>query len=168
MSTPDALERLKAEMESELDADLFFFPTRWGVDGFQGTGDVWFVAEKPSTGGFPSRHDRLLYDTLKANGFEHAHLTDVSKEIGPGAEDITPAERQRNIPFFERELEILEPTLVVALGEKAENELEWMDATDDVETTRVNHYSWAGRWGKEETFERQIREVADRANEFDE
>lgn len=167
MSAADALDQLKAEMKTALDADLFFFPAQWGVNGFYGTGDMWFVAEKPSTGGFPSRHDRLLYDTLNANGFANAHLTDVSKETGPGDEDISPAERQRNVPYFERELKILQPTLLVALGEKAEQELNWMDATDDIETMRVNHYSWAGRWGKEETFERQIRKVADRLDELD-
>lgn len=166
MSNADELDQLRSEMEMELAAGLFFFPTRWGVEGFYGTGDVWFVAEKPSTGGFPSRHDELFYTTLRANGFENAHLTDVSKEIGPGDADITPAERRRNVSYFERELEILDPKLLVAVGQKAENELEWMDATDDVETVRINHYSWAGRWGKEERFEQQVEEVADLAGEL--
>lgn len=55
--TDMALERLHDEMKAELDADLSFFPRWLGVEGYYGTGDVCFVAEKPSTGTFPSRYD---------------------------------------------------------------------------------------------------------------
>lgn len=166
MSIQKELKQLRSEMEGSIDGDLFFFPRKWGVDGYFGTGAVCFVAQKPSTGSFPSRHDRLLYGSMITNSLENAHLTDFSKETGQGGEEIAPQERQRNLPYFERELNILQPELLVALGEKAKNELEWMDATDDIETMRVNHYSWAYGDEQKGTFLAQMNGVKQRAQEL--
>lgn len=164
----EKLEQLATEIADEIEAEPFLFPSEWGVGGYFGTGKVVFAAYKPSMdSNFPTRGDRLFYGTLITYGLENVHITDLSKEPGESDTDITPPERQRNIPFFEQELDILDAELVVALGERAETELGWMEATDNIETMRVNHYAWASRWGEEETFITQMKEVYQRARELE-
>lgn len=120
MQTRDVLKQLQEDMRLELDGELFFFPEWDGVKGFNGDGKVWFIAPKPSLQSeFPTRHDELLYGTLKEYGLANAHITDISKIQGKADNGIPEEELERNRPFLEREIEILQPELLVTVGNGA-------------------------------------------------
>jgi len=164
MQTREALKQLQEEMSRELDGELFFFPEADGVKGFYGDGKIWFIAPKPSSqGSFPTRHDELLYETLKEFGFSNAHLTDISKIRGKVVDEIPEEELEQNRPLLEREIEILEPELLVTVGNNAQTALEQLGVAPLIEKNHIRHYSWASRWGHEEEFEDDIAQIAELA-----
>lgn len=163
----EKLKALKAEMEADPDIsdDLFFFPEHRGVNGYWGTGSVWFVGEKPSKGGpgFPDSAVNLLYDTLGEFGFENAHITDLTKERGVVPDDGIAAEELARIrPYFQKEIDILEPTLLIAMSRNVESGLKFMAATDGIEIGYIHHYSWADGRGDRDVFIEGVRQYADR------
>lgn len=142
------LKDLKSEIEADpqIDDDLFFFPEYRGLNGFFGTGNVWFVGEKPSTSSFPDPAVNLLYDTLFDNGFENAHLTDITKERGSVPDDGIPHEEMARVrPYFQREVRLLEPDLIIAMSKNVKQALKFMAVTDGIEVGYVHHYSYANR-----------------------
>lgn len=162
MQTRDALKQLQDDMRRELDGELFFFPESDGVKGFYGDGKVWFIAPKPSLQSeFPTRHDELLYGTLKRYGLANAHITDISKIQGKADDGIPEEELEQNRPFLEREIEILEPELLVTVGNGAKTALERLDIAPIIERNHIRHYSWASRWGHEEEFENDVAQIAE-------
>jgi hypothetical protein len=162
MPMHDTLKQLQDDMRRELDGELFFFPEADGVKGFYGDGKVWFIAPKPSSkGSFPTRHDELLYETLREFGVPNAHLTDISKIRGEVVDEIPEEELEQNRPFFEREIEILEPELLVTVGNGAKTALERLDIAPIIERNHIRHYSWASRWGHEEEFEDDVAQIAE-------
>lgn len=60
--------------------DVWFFPSYNGVKGYLGTQDIIFLSINPSTGVFPSWHDKQYYRQLRRYGFADAHLADVFKQ----------------------------------------------------------------------------------------
>lgn len=147
------LRELKTEMEQSPDIreDLFFFPDYKRVNGYLGTGTVWFAGEKPSTSSFPDSAVDLLYETLAEYGFNNAHLTDLSKECGPVPEDgIIHEEIARQRPYFRREVQVLEPELMIAMSKRVKSALRFMAVTDGIELGYVHHYSWANRANEDE------------------
>ena len=162
MQTRDTLKQLQDDMRRELDGELFFFPEADGVKGFYGDGKVWFIAPKPSLQSeFPTRHDKLLYGTLKEYGFANAHITDISKVQGKADDGILEAELERNRPYLEREVQILQPELLVTIGNGAKTTLERLDIAPFIERNHIRHYSWASRWGHEEEFEDDVAQIAE-------
>jgi uracil-DNA glycosylase len=161
------------EADPSLGDDLFFFPSHKGVNGFWGTGSVWFVGQKPSKGGpsFPDRAVTLLYETLAAYDFENAHITDISKERGlvpSGWKGIPVDEVERMRPYFQREIEILEPSIVVAMGQYVYKALKYMAATDDVRLEYIPHYSWAIRTDENEArFVEAVEQISELAAKSD-
>ncbi len=160
----DRLAALKQEMEADpsLGDDLFFFPSHDGVKGYWGTGHVWFVGQKPSKGGpgFPDRAVTLLYETLAAHGFHNAHITDLTKERGYVPSDwkgIPVDEVERMRPYFQQEIELLTPSLLVAMGQDVYNALKYMAVTDGIRLEYLPHYSWAIR--SEDNQERFVEAV---------
>ncbi len=86
-----------------------------------------------------------FYTSLKRYGFQDAHITDLVKErklVGP----LTAAELDRSWPFFDKELSIVEPLVVVALGNGV---LEPLVRRIDriVPFWRVTHYAYRFRKG---------------------
>lgn len=166
------LAELKREMEADpsLGDDLFFFPTHEGVQGYWGTDPVWFVGQKPSKGGpgFPDRAVTLLYETLADYELENIHITDITKERGYVPSDwkkIPVEEVERMRPYFRREIELLRPSVLVAMGQYVYNALKHMEATDGTRLEYIPHYSWAIRTDENrgefvESVE-QIAEIAD-------
>jgi uracil-DNA glycosylase len=151
-SLRNELAELKREMEEDplLGDDLFFFPTHEEVQGYWGTDPVWFVGQKPSKGGsgFPDRAVTLLYETLVNYEFENAHITDITKERGYVPSDwkkIRVKEVERMRPYFRREIELLCPSVLVAMGQYVYNALKYMEATDGTRLEYIPHYSWAIR-----------------------
>ena len=166
MSLTDELDALKTEMERSLEAELFFFPSYAGVAGFYGTDRVWFVGQKPSTQEFPDRAVEFFYELLSEYGFENAHVTDITKEIGTVTDGIPAEEIERNRPYFRKELELLEPELLVAIGDDVKQALKWMKETDGSDIAHVRHYSWAVRWGHEDKLEEDIQAIAELNDEL--
>ena len=113
------------------------FPTYEGVKGFCGDRDYVFVAAQPSMSVFPTRWDERLYYCMAKYGFNNAHLTDLVKCRGEPGKDLSEMEVDRCIGWFEAEVEIVDPQVVVALGKKAFDELK--DCFEPV--LMVTHYS---------------------------
>ena len=150
------LELLRNEIVSAI-LNPWLFPTRGKVKGFIGAAEVMFVGERPSTGSFGGPSDDLLYACLEKHGAADAHLTDVIKSRGkvgePYPDDMGPHRR-----FFDREIEIVHPRLVVAFGQKVYDLLQFSLAGSGIKVRQVWHYSYARR-GRDKAveFENQIR-----------
>jgi hypothetical protein len=158
----DRLRELRTDIEDQFGKDqTFFFEKHMSVKGFMGTDPIWFICYKPSENseGFPTRHDELFYETLKRYSLENAHITDVSKIKGSAEDEITSEELEGNLPFLRREVELLEPDLIVAVGRKAEREVEEIDIMSELPKAFVYHYTYASRFGHRDEFEEQVRDA---------
>jgi len=110
------LEKLRDEILGSI-TDPWLFPEHGNIRGFLGTGPVMLVAERPSTGrvGGPPR---LLYSLLDKFRAGAAHLTDIIKSRGKVG-DPYPADMGQHRRIFDGEVEIVQPTLIVAFGQKS-------------------------------------------------
>lgn len=153
------LEELREKIKGRW-PKAFLFPEHDGVQGFLGTSPVMLAAERPSTAKeFSGPAKSLLYPFLKEIGAGDGHLTDVIKtpaRVGqPYPEDITDHRR-----FFDLEIEIVQPSLIVAFGQKAYDLLQFSLAGCGIKIREVWHYSYAGRWpGKREAWKTELRKV---------
>jgi len=96
------------------------FPTIGDVKGFFGAEDYIFVATQPHLGEFPkTQNDRRLYVNMKKYGFNNAHLTDVVKCRGRKFKELTKTEVDNCIKWFDKEVRIVKPKVIIALGKKA-------------------------------------------------
>jgi len=101
------------------------FPEEDSVRGFLGTSRVFFVGDQPSTSSWtlnnPGR--RAFYDSLREVGLENAHLTDLYKRRGLSGEleQGLPLDFDEHVEFLRRELDILRPTRIIAVGRLAES-----------------------------------------------
>lgn len=174
----EQLLRLQAKIRQELEYP-WFFPSKGDpskgekvVDGYLGTGPEMIVGQRPAAGGWkpggkppaPGHAAIVLdrfYDSLKRHGFEHAHLTDLvkePKEVG----GLTLEELDRNWKFFETEILIVDPVVIVALGNEVLGHLQQrLDRL--VPLWRVTHYAY--RYGKGQAvgqrFDRDIQRLAE-------
>jgi hypothetical protein len=132
-----------------------------GVWGFWGGGRTWLVGSKPSQNaeGFPTRHDEFFYELVKNNGLEHAHITDISKLKGPAGAEIEAEELERNLPILEREVEVLNPSLIVAMGDDAADLVDKVPLFDDITTTQVYHYTYGTAYGNKEEVKASFEEI---------
>jgi len=151
------LEKLRDEIRVSI-ADPWLFPKHGNIKGFLGTGPAMLVAERPSTGrvGWPPR---LLYSLLEKFNAGAAHLTDIIKSRGKVGEPY-PADVGPHRRIFDRELEIVQPTLIVTFGQKVYDLLRFTLAGSGITIRHVWHYSYARRGAdKAITFEKQLRDV---------
>lgn len=122
--------------------EAWFFPEYAGVKGYLGVGALFFVGPNPSTGRFPQRSDRFLYDHLRAYGFADAHITDCikyhlsNKEVEAlrrsGALKSDGALLRSQEGYLFEEIEILRPRLLVAMGDLAYEILTgWLQGVSD-------------------------------------
>lgn len=138
-----------------LQGPWFFPPDKHGVKGFFGTSDIMFICPRPSTGSFDDPASKLFYELLRKYGFPKAHVTDIVKcrsKVGT----MSSKEKGNCFPFLMREKEILQPRIVVAVGDEAYNEIR--DHFPNVK--KILHYAAAYRWKKTEKMERQLEEIA--------
>jgi uracil-DNA glycosylase len=85
------------------------------VLGYEGTGSIMFVAERPTLGN--PRFERLrerFYKRLIEFSLEGSHVTDFVKTRDE--QPASKAEIQIHAPYFWEEVDIIRPTVVVALG----------------------------------------------------
>jgi hypothetical protein len=104
------------------------FEREYPIRGFSGPGPYMIVGDQPSESPWPPCHpNRLLfYGILKAWPLGYsAHLTDVIKRGGPGSESARaePADMPVHLDILRTELEIVQPTRIIALGGTAEGYL---------------------------------------------
>jgi hypothetical protein len=64
----------------------------------------------------------VFYETLHKVGLQNAHLTDLYKKRGlsSGLERGLPDDFPNHVDFFRKEIEILQPALIVGLGQLAQ------------------------------------------------
>ena len=141
--------------------DVWFYPEYNGVKGYLGTQDIAFVGSNPGCSCFPTPYDRVFYTVLKDTGFEKAHLTDVLKIRAKG-EDVDKYFKDRalldkNLEYLSREFEIIQPKLIVAVGERAEEILR--KKFPSMRIHRIMHYSYLRYFKEGERYPRYREEV---------
>ena len=149
------LHKLRDEVYSDI-PDPWVFPEKGAVKGFMGPGPLMIVAERPSTGpisGYPG----LLYSLLERYDAGSAHLTDLIKSRAK-VRDPYPADIGPHRRIFDRELTIIQPRVIIALGSKVYDLLQFFLADRDITIRRVRHYAHA-RWGaaNKRAFTKQLR-----------
>ena len=145
----DLLRKLGEEIKSH--ADWWLFPTQGPIQGFWGTGQIFIVGDQPSTDEWgPDNLSRIMfYEILQSVGLQNAHLTDLYKKRGfaSALEQGLPADFRDHVNLFQREIQILKPTLIVGLGGLAQRLLiqnlhEW-----EPKIPRIWHFSYVVREG---------------------
>jgi len=139
------------------------FPTEKVVEGFLGTDPLFIVGDQPSTSQWNvnNRNRRGFYDTLAKIGAANAHLTDLYKLGGSSGELIRqiPDDLQEHVKFFRKEVELLNPTRVLALGDLAYQFLALLTPELTPKLKRVWHFSYAVRYSKLSEYESQLRDA---------
>ena len=156
-------ERIARELSSK-GRQVSFWLAKAAVKGWDGTQDIFFVSLNPSADGpgFPTIPDTLLYDELQSNGFTNAHITNAinvpSKrdEVSQLLTDKSLMAQSRS--YFLEEIAILRPRLIVAMSRDAEKILrKWL--SNQIPIQYIHNYAWATRWGHEDEFSRDLRDV---------
>jgi len=154
-----ALRELEKTINSH--SDWWLFPSQGSIQGFMGTRPIFIVGDQPSTDEWPPSHPhrRAFYDTLEKVGASNAHLTDLYKKRGlsRSLETRLPDDFCDHVNLFRKEIEILQPTRIVALGQLAQRLLiqhvaEWRPAP-----RRMWHFSYVVQSGKLSEYEANMR-----------
>ena len=133
--------------------DVWFFPSYNRVKGYLGTQDIIFLSINPSTGVFPSWHDRQYYRQLRRYGFAGAHLTDVFKQREKTWKTLVNNRtlREEAKGFLLKEIKTIKPILIVLIGrsyEKFYNRI-LKEMKISVETISIGHYAFRFRSHKQ-------------------
>lgn len=161
------LTGLREQIETALQEKAWLFPEVGKVQGFLGTGEPMFVAERPSTGNFGGPSDRLLYELLEKLRLGNSHLTDVIKSRGK-VRDPYPEDMRFHKQVFDEELKIVRPCTIIAFGQKVYDLLQFALAGSGIKIRQVYHYAYARRGAKKAAlFERQLRAALSEASEKD-
>jgi uracil-DNA glycosylase family 4 len=157
MSKSEELKVLRAEIEEKVEHP-WFFPQEGRVNGFLGTDPIFLVGERPATGKSLNSSGKFLYRLLEKYNAYNIHITDVIKSSGK-VRDPYPSDISFHKSIFEREIEIISPTLMIALGQTVYNLLLFSFANSGIEIKRIWHFSYT-RYGKDKEFrfENQLRE----------
>ena len=137
------------------------FPRQGPIEGFFGVRPLIVIGDQPSTASWPEAHPSraLLYGTLARLGVPDAHLTDVIKRRGRGSESrkSLPTDFSVHVDLLRREIDIIQPFRIVALGVCAEQLL--LEHLPEVreKVRRVWHFAFGARPGRAEGFEAQLR-----------
>lgn len=165
MTKAQQLEALYKEIIA--DKNKWTFPRLGKVQGFLGTGPVMVVAARPSMARFDAARVgagrdavTLLYRALAKNAvFGHnAHVTDYIKTRARGGA-AWPEDLQAEARLFERELDIVQPRWLIALGEEVFLTLRHPAAVRGIPLGAVWHYAYARRFRKPAQFMRQMAEA---------
>jgi hypothetical protein len=103
--------------------DWWLFPPQGPIQGFMGTDPIFIVGDQPSRSEWPPSHPnrRAFYGHLQLVGVPNAHLTDIYKRRGKSGalRAGLPDDFHDHVSLFRKEIEILQPTRIVALGHLA-------------------------------------------------
>jgi len=124
-SPHNSKEKALLELAQQIDANQNWwrFPEELPIQGFLGTSSIVIVGDQPSTSSWPETHPnrRVFYDTLRKVKVADAHLTDLYKKRGRSSalREGLPKDFEEHLSFFRREIQILQPERVVAVGRLA-------------------------------------------------
>lgn len=154
-----ALFALAREIQAH--TDWWIFPTEDPIQGFMGTDPIFIVGDQPSRSEWTHSHPnrRAFYGLLKNVGLPDVHLTDLYKKRGEcsALRSGLPADFHEHVSLFRREIEILQPRRIVALGQLAYQLL--MQHVADLRPVfrRSWHFAYAVRTGKLLEYETKMR-----------
>jgi uracil-DNA glycosylase len=159
----EALFNLAKEIGAN--SDCWLFPTEKEVRGFLGTDSIVIVGDQPSKSPWDESHPhrRIYYDTLKKVGASNVHLTDLYKRRGEPSslKNLLPHQFPKDFPehlkFFRREIEILKPTRVVALGMLAYKLLRVYVPELNQDLGQMWHFSYVWQSGKSHLYEAHMK-----------
>jgi DNA polymerase len=157
--TAPTLEALRAIMETFEGCALKGTATRLVFADGNPTARVMFVGEAPGRDedieGLPfvGRSGKLLDLMLKAIGLDRTtvYIANVIPWRPPGNRTPTPQETQICLPFIQRQIELVDPEILVTLGNPSTQTL--LQTRDGIMKSR-------GRWVDYDTGTRKIRAVA--------
>jgi hypothetical protein len=143
------LNILKDDIEQNAklnNTEAWFYPEYSGVKGFMGAKDIFLIGLNPSSGIFPSRRDKRLYNLLKEKNLHDIHITDFIKiraknnDVSQLLEDARLIKGQ--ISFFKREVDILKPKLLITMGYKCDELVKKNIELSYLSIKRIKHYSY--------------------------
>ena len=146
--------------EIRVRSDNWLFPTEKEVQGFFGTAPIVIVGDQPSKSPWNESHPhrRIYYDTLKKVGAANVHLTDLYKRRGESSslKHLIPDDFEQHLDFFRREIAILKPTRIVALGQLAYNLLQ-VNFPELKDLGQMWHFAYVSRSGKSHLYESHMK-----------
>jgi|SRR5665213_628523 len=143
------------------------FPVQEPVQGFLGADPVFIVGDQPSTSPWGPDHPnrQAFYGLLEKIGASNFHLTDIYKRRGKSSElrkclppDLKPlpTDFSEHLMFFKKEVALLRPTRIVALGEIAQILLS-LHFPELKPIRRMWHFAYAVQQGKLDQYEDNMR-----------
>ncbi len=154
-----ALFELKREIQTH--KEWWIFPEEFPIRGFMGTGPVFIVGDQPSQSNWSSDHPNraAFYGTLKRIGVSNAHLTDIYKKRGKpsGLRKLIPNDFEEHVILLKKEIEIVKPTRIIALGELAQKLL--IQRIIGPGVRRMWHFNHVVVAGKQSEYEQNMREA---------
>ncbi len=129
----NALDQIAAEIRAHKDEQCEFEPCRTCTQMVPGEGnpqaDILFIGEAPGKNEdqqgrpFVGQAGKLLDELIESIGLrrEDVFITNILKARPPGNRDPLPLEVQHNWPWLERQVEAIDPLLIVLLGRHAMN-----------------------------------------------
>jgi hypothetical protein len=167
-SKKEQLRQLAGKIDTN--ADWWRFPTQDPIQGFLGTDPIFIVGDQPSTSEWGISHPNrmVFYGHLQKVVAANAHLTDLYKKRGrSGAlKQGLPEDFEEHLVFFRKEIEILQPTRVVALGQLAYDLLVQHVAELRPMLRRMWHFSYVVRSGRLSQYEANMRRAIFGAGEL--
>ncbi len=133
--------------------EAWFYPEYKGVKGFLGTQDMILLGLNPSSGTFPSRKDKILYELLIKKSLKNIHISDFIKIRAKNKEVPNILNNneliKEQIGFLKKELEIIKPKIIIPMGLQCEELLKENFPYLDCEVIRIKHYGFRYKPQKE-------------------
>jgi hypothetical protein len=137
------------------------------VQGFLGVGPIFILGDQPSKSEWGPNHPnrRAFYGLVEKIGGANFHLTDLYKRRGeseglrkclPPDSKALPPDFTEQLHFFKREVALLRPTRIVALGHLAQT-LVSLHLPELKPVWRMWHFSYAVQHDKLEQYEENMR-----------
>ncbi len=154
-------EILEYAKKTKLEA--WFYPEYQGVKGFFGTQKIILLGLNPSSGTFPSKKDKMLYNLLIEKKLKNVHITDLIKVRAKNKEvpDILKNKDliMEQIYFLQKEIAILNPKIIIPMGVKCEELLKENFPDLNCKIERIKHYGY--RYQNQEDVFKEISESLD-------
>jgi DNA polymerase len=95
---------------------------------------------------FVGRAGKLLTKILAAIDFERddVYITNILKHRPPNNRNPKPEERQRSLPFLLRQIDLINPKLILCLGKVSAQTL--LDNNDSLKSMREEFHSFRGKY----------------------
>lgn len=150
LSSVTSLVELRAlcEQAEELRTDLPSTNLVFGVGN--PNADLMLVGEAPGDNEdqqgepFVGKAGQLLTDILKAIKFrrEDVYIANILKHRPPNNRDPLPEERQRSLPYLHKQIEIINPKLILCVGKVAGSTLLGLDEKTLLNTMRGKFHAF--------------------------